>query len=151
MFRKEPKKTITETSVGLLARREHSVAEMQRKLREKGYGAAEVQACVDKLVEKGLLSDARYAAARARYRAGASKWGWMRIAMELKANGVGSDEIEAAKAALEEEGVDFAANAAQLAERMGDTGREKKMARLGRKGFSGAQIRGAVDDGFDDI
>ena len=145
IFGKEPKKEIGECALGLLARREHAVAELTRKLREKGYAAAAVQTCVDKLLDKGLLSDERYARVRARYRAQASKWGWMRIEMELRANGVGSDEIAAAKASLEEEGVDFEANAAQLVARMGDTEREKKAARLGRKGFSGSQIRSALE------
>ena len=53
MTLKKPKQTVEECALGLLARREHSVAELRRKLRDKGYAAAEVADCVEKLETRG--------------------------------------------------------------------------------------------------
>jgi regulatory protein len=155
---KKPKQSVDECAMGLLARREHSVAELRRKLREKGYEAAQVAECMEKLEGRGHVSDARYAAARARYRAVGSKWGWLRIQLELKANGVGEEEIAKAKAALEEEGVDFTEQAEHIVARMQGKDREKVGSLLRRKGYTGEQIRNSLDqlssvkgiEGFDE-
>lgn len=48
-------------AVGLLARREHSRAEMSRKLTRKGFGDAVVRHSLDRLESDGLQSDLRFA------------------------------------------------------------------------------------------
>lgn len=84
---KQPK-PILETALALLSRREHAVAELTRKLRQKGYIAAEVAQTIAELQQKNYLNDARYAEARARSRAQTSKWGAGRIRQELAQNGI---------------------------------------------------------------
>jgi len=44
-----------------VARAEQSVAGLTRKLAARGYAKAEIQAVVEDLVERGLLSDRRFA------------------------------------------------------------------------------------------
>jgi len=51
----------------LLARREHSRAELARKLAPHAGSAQELQTLLDSLIEKKQLSDARYASERARW------------------------------------------------------------------------------------
>lgn len=76
---------LRERALGLLARREHSRAELARKLAEHGE-ADEIAALLDRLEQSGLLSDARYADALAHQRGG--KHGSRRLAHELREKGV---------------------------------------------------------------
>lgn len=47
-------------AIRLLARREHSQAELQRKLTQKGYKALDVEQALQALVAQNLLSDERF-------------------------------------------------------------------------------------------
>lgn len=85
---KKSPKPIHETALALLSRREHATLELTRKLRQKGYGAAETAQTIAELTEKNYLNDTRYAEARARSRAQTSKWGEGRIRQELAQHGV---------------------------------------------------------------
>ena len=88
-------------AIRLLARREYSRAELERKLVAKGAATAEVRAALDELVARGYLSNARYARAIAAQRAG--RYSSRRIAEELKAAGVARGDVEAA---IAEAGID---------------------------------------------
>ncbi len=81
-------------AVGLLARREHSLAELADKLKQKGHDDAEIQAALATCQRQGLQSDARYADSlcRVRMRQG---YGPVRIRQELKAKSVDREHIEA--------------------------------------------------------
>ena len=68
-----------------LAQREHSRAELARKLGSLGE-ADEVKAELDRLTELGLLSDARFADAYVR--AKAARFGASRLRLELSRRGV---------------------------------------------------------------
>jgi regulatory protein len=92
-------KPCADVALGLLARREHSVAELVRKLAQKQYARAEATAVVAELTARGLQSDARYAAARWRYRAETSRWGRGKIVQELKQAGVDAEVLAALLAA----------------------------------------------------
>ncbi|HIQ55035.1 MAG TPA: recombination regulator RecX, partial [Pseudomonas pachastrellae] len=48
---------IRRSAMDLLARREHSYAELQRKLRQRGASGDMAEVELDRLVEDGLLSD----------------------------------------------------------------------------------------------
>lgn len=84
----KPLKPITDYALAIVARREHSVAELKRKLTTKGYPKAEVADLIAQFTEKNYVNDARYAAARARTRAESSKWGQGRIRQEFAQNGI---------------------------------------------------------------
>lgn len=143
------KKTLSETALDLLARREHGVAELTQKLVEKGYPKAEVQACVENLQAKNLLSDSRYAAARALYRARSSGWGPSRIRAELTARGVAKEHIDAALESLIEEAAEDAA-AQKAARKVANLPREKAMAKLARLGFGWAQAAAIYEKAHQD-
>jgi regulatory protein len=77
----------------LLARREHSRAELVRKLGQAGFDARDIQPLLDEFEEKKWLSDRRFAesyVADHRARAGAVK-----LAFDLRQRGVADNIIEA--------------------------------------------------------
>jgi regulatory protein len=81
-------------AIRLLARREYARSELQQKLIAKGAPERDVGLLLDELVAQGLLSDARYARAKAASKSAA--FGRRRIAEELKAKGVARADIETA-------------------------------------------------------
>lgn len=83
-----------EKALSLLARREHSVLELQRKL-TRTVEPEIVQLVTESLVAEGLLSDERYAEMYVRSRANRG-YGPRRITLELKERGVSSHLIEQA-------------------------------------------------------
>ena len=89
----KPQKPLKARAIALLARREHSRAELRGKLLAGGdrdtAAAAEVDATLDELAALGYLSDARFATAITQKKsAGFSK---RAIGATLKASGVSSD------------------------------------------------------------
>jgi regulatory protein len=70
----------------LLARREHSRAELTQKLAPHAERIGQIEALLDDLVGQGFLSDARYAEAVARTRG--ARFGSRRVAQELRQKGV---------------------------------------------------------------
>lgn len=78
----------------LLARREHSVAELRAKLTAREFDADAVDAAVNRLAEEGLIDDRRFAAAfvASRVRKGQ---GPVRIRVELERRGVSTDTVVA--------------------------------------------------------
>ncbi|MBM3367083.1 MAG: recombination regulator RecX [Betaproteobacteria bacterium] len=109
----------------LLARREHSRAELARKLAPGAESPAALAELLDSLEQKRQLSDARYAEARVRQLS--RKYGAARIRQDLKANGVGGDlidgvsgegELERARAILDRKYRSPAATREERAKRM---------------------------------
>ncbi|WP_347248785.1 regulatory protein RecX [Zoogloea sp.] len=82
-----------ERALRCLAQREHSRAELARKLDGMG-NLDEINGELDRLIELGLLSDARFAGAYVR--AKASRFGAGRLQMELARRGVAQDLIVSA-------------------------------------------------------
>jgi SOS response regulatory protein OraA/RecX len=80
-------------ALGLIAKRDYAVAELARKLRQKGYPGQEVQPLVAEFAERELVSDVRYATNRWRYRQESSRWGKTRIVQELKQAGVAASVL----------------------------------------------------------
>lgn len=74
-------------SLGLLAQREHSKAELKRKLKLKGGEPAEIDALVERLAAQGLQSDARFVENFIHSRLNHG-YGPLRIAQELRNKGV---------------------------------------------------------------
>ncbi len=87
-------------AVALLARREHSARELNRKLLERGFPADEVEAALARLGEQGLQDDARFAEALVRARASSGR-GPLRLKAELAqhrlSEGLAERAIEAAE------------------------------------------------------
>lgn len=77
----------------LLARREHSYAELLRKLRQRGVETPAAEIELDRLVEDGLLSDERFCEAYVYYR-GQRGYGPTRLREELRQRGVAESLVE---------------------------------------------------------
>jgi len=78
----------------LLARREHSRAELERKLSHIAHEGDDVGTVIEELAQRGWLSDARYA--EQTVRAKARRFGPVKVAHDLRAKGVADEAIEAA-------------------------------------------------------
>jgi len=74
-----------------LARREHSRAELERKLAPRAESPAALAQLLDALEAKKQLSNERYAEARAHQLA--RKYGAARIRRDLKAKGIDADTV----------------------------------------------------------
>ena len=93
-----------QTAIKLLARREHSRAELQQKLTVKfPQQQDEIARLLDQLSTEGWQSDMRFAEADLRSRANQG-YGWQRIRMELQQRGI-ADGV--AKSAFEQSDVDW--------------------------------------------
>ena len=80
-------------AVSLLSRRDHTVKEINDKLKQKGYGQY-ASAAVLKLSEQGYLSDERFARMYVRELINLRKYGKKRIIQELMRKGVNRDIID---------------------------------------------------------
>jgi len=87
------KQTALHCGVGLLARREHSEFELRQKLSVRKFEQVDIEAAIERLLEKNYLSDSRFAISTCRYRANRG-YGWRYITNELKQKGVCSIIIQ---------------------------------------------------------
>jgi len=144
-----------EAALRLLERQRRTRSDLERRLRDKAFADATVAEVLDRLAAVGLVDDVEYARAfmagrRARRSAGAR-----RIEQELRARGVGAEDIAAAAARLDVEqgGMDELSAArrviAQAARRLQSleprVRRQRLYALLARRGFDGDVIRRALD------
>jgi regulatory protein len=134
-------------AVRLLARREHSTAELRRKLQSKGHAPEQVAAVVEKLAAKRLVSDDRFLANFVDHHARRGQ-GPIRIRAELRQQGIAAERIEQE---LDRAAVDWAALAAQVRRRKFGAGlpraaaeRAKQARFLQYRGFDHEQIRAAL-------
>ena len=94
-MKKQP--TLRERAFGLLARREHSRAELGRKLAAHAGPEDDLEALLEDLSRRKLVSDERYAESRTH--ALSRKFGAARIVQELRARGLDKGLAERASAA----------------------------------------------------
>lgn len=78
----------------LLTRRDHSRAELEKKLAAEAESAEQLAMVLDRLQAERLLSDHRYASHRVATRA--SRYGDARLKQELRQQGISDDDIAAA-------------------------------------------------------
>ena len=85
-------RSINEVAVAALSRREHSILEMRRKLKQKNFTDDEIEVCLEKLINNNLLSEERFTESyiNMRKRRG---YGPERIAQELRERGVSEDQF----------------------------------------------------------
>lgn len=136
----------------ILARREHSTAQLKRKLAARGHDDSVVADIAADMAEAGWQSDTRFAETLARSRAGQG-YGPLRIRAELKDARVPDAQIRAAFEAIEH---DFTESAVHLRERrfgaVPERGAEwqKQYRFLAGRGFESEQIRAALKGDPDD-
>ncbi|MDR0182541.1 recombination regulator RecX [Lysobacter arvi] len=150
--RRTREQTPVQRALGLLARREHSRKELNRKLTSRGLDADEVQAAVDRLAGEGWQDDRRFAESLVRSRA-ASGYGPLRIRAELSTHGLDGEAVARAMGTFEG---DWSENARDLVRRrfgktLDDLAQRRKAADfLIRRGFDGDTVRTATQFDFDD-
>ena len=93
-----PQPTLRGRAIKLLARREHSRAELAKKLALFGP-TEEINSVLDQLEHNGLLSDARMAAAYVRGHA--ARFGAARLGQNLRTKGISNELIEASLSQIE--------------------------------------------------
>lgn len=129
-------------ALALLVSREHSRWEVQHKLGKRGYHCDAIEAVLDRLVDEGYLSDARFAESFAAQRA-AKGFGCARIRVELSARGVG---LNLADRAIDSLDTDWGASALRVLSAKcrpsDDYGKMRQI--LQRRGFPASVARAAV-------
>ena len=100
MRKQEP--SLRARALRFLARREHSRAELARKLQPHAGEGEDVAAVLDELTRRGWLSDARFA--EQSIRAKSRRFGPAKLAHDLRAKGVAEEEIDRAFRAAGEQG-----------------------------------------------
>lgn len=132
----------------LLARREHSILELRRKLLGRGYDGEMVDPLLEKLVAEGLLSEERFAESYVRSRVGQGM-GPYRIERELQERGVSADKIALAMEPYADEWNICAQTVKEKkfgTERVDDFSEQARQQRfLQYRGFTHEQIRAAIN------
>jgi len=95
-------RSLRSRALSFLARREHSRAELTRKLVPHVQEGENLEAVLDDLAARGWLSDARFAEQVAR--AKARRYGPLKLAHYLKGRGVGEESVAAGLRAAGDEG-----------------------------------------------
>lgn len=137
---------IRSSAIGLLARREHSAGELERKLESRGYDAEATSTVLAELSRKGLLSDERYVASFITHHAARGQ-GPQRIRAELRDSGVAAELVERLLAEAEVDWVESARNvrrkkfSASLPSSFAERAKQSRF--LQYRGFSQDQIRAA--------
>lgn len=88
-----PADQIYQTAIRLLARREHSALELQRKLQQRDYPLDLIKQQLAKLMQQDLLSEKRFIESYIRARRNKG-YGPVRIKMELQQRGIKPEDIE---------------------------------------------------------
>jgi regulatory protein len=84
--------SLRERALAMLARREHTRAEMARKLSAHAESPQEIEPLLDALAARGWLSEARFAESRANTLS--RKFGSRKIEHDLKSRGVSAEVVE---------------------------------------------------------
>ena len=139
-------KAVEAAAVRLLARREHSIDELRRKLLSKGYPPDTIEPVVQKLAGKRLVSDERFTSSFVHHHAKRGQ-GPVRIRAELRQQGIADPQVEEA---LRSADIDWVQLAREVRRRkFGATaprslGERAKQARfLQYRGFDAEQLRAA--------
>lgn len=140
-------KAVEAAAVRLLARREHSVEELVRKLQTRGHETASVERVVARLRDKKLVSDDRFASSFVHHHAQRGQ-GPIRIRAGLRQQGITDESIEGL---LNTADLDWNAIAAGVRQRKFGAAPPRNMAERAKqtrflqyRGFSSDQIRAAL-------
>jgi regulatory protein len=143
--------SLRQRALDLLARREHTSAELQRKLAPHTEDPDELAELLEELARRGWLSDARFAESLVHDKR--AKFGATRLAHELRQRGVPDDLVREQMAELKDTELDRARRVWQS--KFGvmpedAKARAKQMRFLQSRGFSldviGKILRGLSDD-----
>jgi regulatory protein len=139
-------KTVEAAAVRLLARREHSVEELRRKLLTKGYPPETLEPVIQKLIGKRLVSDERFISSFVHHHAKRGQ-GPVRIRAELRQQGIADSQVDEALRSADFDWVQLAREVRRRkfgADAPRSLGERAKQARfLQYRGFDAEQLRAA--------
>lgn len=138
---KSPQSNLRERALRLLARREHTRAELTQKLSRYAEVHDDLEALIADLARSGLVSDQRFA--EHFIAAKQQRFGHLKIAHELKAKGLDAQSIKQLTLASREQELDAARNVWQRkfpAPPTSSTEKAKQMRFLQGRGFSSDTI-----------
>jgi regulatory protein len=150
--KKQPATSLKSKALRMLATREHSRAELKRKLSAKAEEGDDVEAVLERMAETGLQSDERFAESYVRSRA--ARLGTSRLQYELVKRGVTQEVADTALSEVLEEDELTRARGVWL-KKFGQPPEDRQeWARQARflqsRGFSAEIIRKLLRDGFDE-
>lgn len=138
-------------AVQLLGSRPHFRRELQAKLAQRGFPAEEIEEALDRLAAQGYLDDSKTAAGFVEQRLSRNSEGRVRLRAELEKRGAPAEAIEDALAALPEDDLEPAREAAERWARLHPRGEPAALARhLARKGFSRRAIFALLKTDFEE-
>ena len=138
-------------ALAMLARREHTRAELARKLSPHAESAAQVESLLDQLTARGWLSETRFAESRANTLS--RKFGSRKIEYDLKSRGVSAEIVERT---VEQARAQELANCRAAWQRKfgvlpgGAAERGRQMRFLASRGFSAEAVRQVLKAGDTD-
>lgn len=143
-----------ESALSLLSFRARTAVELRRRLRRKEFPEEVAEACVQELVDRGLVDDSAFAEVFVRDRVRLRPRGTRRLVQELRAKGVDADTAaDAVEEVLEREEVtelELAREAvAKWSARAGEDplrARRRLYGFLARRGFGGETVRQIMDE-----
>jgi regulatory protein len=138
-------------ALAMLARREHTRAEMAKKLSPHAESREQVEQLLDALVARGWLSEARFAESRANTLA--RKFGSRKIEHDLRGRGVSAEVVEqtlerALAQELERCRAAWQKKFGVLPQGAAERGRQMRF--LAGRGFSAEAVRQVLKAGDDD-
>ncbi len=89
----KPERSIRNSALDILARREHTRLELSRKLKAKDFSDEEIEDQLDTLKQEGLQSDERYTESYVNMRRNRG-YGPLKIKQELQQRGVAGELVE---------------------------------------------------------
>ena len=133
-------------AVSLLSRRDHSKAELLRKLKEKGFAEGSQQA-IEKLEQSGYIDDERFCRLYASELMRLKGYGKRRIEQELYLKGVDREIIKGVmdEISFDTDKLSDIIKRKYLAKMNDEKGRQKAFNGLLRLGYSYSEIRDALE------
>jgi regulatory protein len=128
--------TCYDRGVRLLAPRPHFRAELEAKLKQRGYPQEEIGAALDRLAAEGYLDDVRTARDFVSQRLERGAEGRLRLKAELVRRGASEEAVAAALAEVPEDDLETAREAAAKWARSHKPDPAALARHLARKGFS---------------
>jgi regulatory protein len=143
--------TAYQKAVQLLGSRPHFRRELQVKLAQRGFPSEEIEEALDRLTLQGYLDDRKTAVAFVEQRLARSSEGRLRLRAELEKRGAAPDAVDEALAAVPEDDLEPAREAAERWQRLHPRGEPAALARhLARKGFSRRAIFAVLKTDFEE-
>lgn len=141
--RKRPPPSAVAKAVDLLSRRDHSRAELRRKLRQREYPSDAIEQALDRLEELGLHDEQKSCRHMARSFAEFRGYGPIKIRGRLREKGFSSMDIDDAMDHLE---VDWHELCRNVAEKRAHKGRAAVLRFLASRGFPSSIARRAAEE-----